>query len=684
MWRGESFDADTMRRARWVRALFACFGEKVSHMIRMHLLAVLGLVACGGLAVSHAAGQEPKKQTKPAEASNPVVQGGTGKVARTPLDLTVQEYVIAKKPSELFDDKEGMKKLIEQVKADSQRDLRELNFGDPRLARMLHGVLASIALIEADLDTAQGHYDKMRELDQIASSKPLNGVVMMAAARAMKGAGMDAAKAEPAFEADFRTKMNAMDWSVVGPQVMADRRSAELLTESFLRERLPSAYDPGWDSKTGKLDIKFVHGLIGMRASLELMVPMTPAAIRVYNELTNRNEGPLPDIWDERQISLTGQEGGSPVVVATWGFGVDASALGAGAWTNPGEQANGIDDDGDGFVDNIHGLAWDQMWNVSPDLLMSLIDVRCEPQLVHQMAGGNFDEFADLHTTPRRIVMQRYMQRLQIPQRQTLQRDMNIMMLRAQGTHAASVILAGNPYAKVQSVRLGYEDFRRPGSVPSIEASERGAQAIRAAAAAARKAGVRVVHIGWQLSLNDIVAMLEQHGVGDDERDRLRIGSPIFRPIRLAMEEVIRNYPEILFVGGVDSTRQYESNVNDAVPTQFLLPNFVVINNVNGNGLPNKFTSKVPLFTLFAKGRDVQGVVPSTTPGGEPSVMSGPNVASAQGANLAAKILALHPSLRPDQVVDLMKRGGHQLPRNKEGMLMVDPRRTLELAKQGQ
>jgi hypothetical protein len=317
MWRGESFDADTMRRARWVRALFACFGEKVSHMIRMHLLAVLGLVACGGLAVSHAAGQEPKKQTKPAEASNPVVQGGTGKVARTPLDLTVQEYVIAKKPSELFDDKEGMKKLIEQVKADSQRDLRELNFGDPRLARMLHGVLASIALIEADLDTAQGHYDKMRELDQIASSKPLNGVVMMAAARAMKGAGMDAAKAEPAFEADFRTKMNAMDWSVVGPQVMADRRSAELLTESFLRERLPSAYDPGWDSKTGKLDIKFVHGLIGMRASLELMVPMTPAAIRVYNELTNRNEGPLPDIWDERQISLTGQEGGSPVVVAS-------------------------------------------------------------------------------------------------------------------------------------------------------------------------------------------------------------------------------------------------------------------------------------------------------------------------------------------------------------------------------
>lgn len=653
-------------------------------MIRVHSLVVCGMLACVGLATTLACGQEADKQTKPQAATQPQVKGGTGKIAKSPQDLTVTEYVITKPPTALFDDADGMRQLMQQVKADSERDLRELNFGDPRLPRMLHGVLASIALLEDDLDTAQVHYDKMRELDQIASSKPLNGVVMMSAARAMKNAGMDVAKAEPVFEADFRSKMEAMDWLVVGPQVMADRRSADLLTESFLRERLPGGYDPGWDPKTGKLDLKFVHGLIGMRASLKYMVPMTPAAVRVYTDLVNRNEGPLPDIWDERQVSLTGQEGGTPVLVATWGFGVDTSALGSGLWTNPGEQANGKDDDGDGFVDNIHGIAWDQMWHPTTDLLMSLSDVRCEPQLIHKMALGNFDEVAELHTTPRRIDLQRYIQRLQMPQRQTLQRDMDLILLRAQGTHAASVILAGNPYAKLQTVRLGYEDFFRPGNVPSIEASERAAKAIRDAAAAARKAGVRVVHIGWQLSLNDIVAMLEKHGVGDSERDRLRIGSPIFRPLKDAMDDVIKLYPEILFVGGVDSTRQFESNVNDAIPTQFLQPNFIVINNVNGNGLKNKFTSPVPLFTLFAKGRDVLGTVPSLTPGGEPSVMSGPDVASAQAANLAAKILAIKPSLRPDEVIDLMKRGGHQMPRNKPGMLMIDPRRSLELARQAQ
>lgn len=659
-------------------------------MKRKNLCDVLGLFACVGLAASVASGQEskpinapalPAKQAQPVKVEPLPIKPGA-KTARTPQDLSVTEYVVTKKPSELFDDKEGMRALSQQVKADLERDLRELNFGDPRLARMVHGVLASIALLEDDLDKAQEHYDKMRDLDQNAATKPLNGVVMMSAARALQAAGMDAAKAEPVFEADFRSKMRVQDWMVVGGQVKADRGSANLLTEQFLRERLPGAFDPGWDSKTGKLDIKFVHGLIGMQASLKYMVPMTPAALRVYEELINLNEGPLPDIWDERQVTLTGQEGGSPVVVATWGFGVDASALGSSAWTNPSEQANGIDDDGDGFVDNIHGVAWDQMWNPAPDLLMPMTDVRCEPRLVHQMALGNFDEVADLHTTPRRIALQRYLQRLQIPQRRTLQRDMDLIMLRAQGTHAASVILAGNPYAKVQGVRLGYEDFLRPGAVPNLEASERGAKAIRDAAVAARKAGVRVVHIGWQLSINDIVAMLEQHGVGESDRERVSLSTPMFRPIRLAMEEVIKNYPEILFVGGADSTRQYETNVNDAVPTQFLLPNFIVINNVNGNGLVNKFTSKVPLFTLFAKGRDVQGLVPSLSPGGEPSVMSGPNVASAQGANLAAKILAINPSLRPDQVIDLMKRGGHQLPRNKPGMLMIDPRRTLELARE--
>jgi hypothetical protein len=660
-------------------------GWKVLIMKRVNVLGwvkVLGVLASVGAAVGGAApsawAQVPKKMETP--RSEPFTPGPG---LRTPQDLPVQNYIVPKKPSELFDDDAAMTTLMAQIKADAEKDLREQQFGDPRLPRMLHGVLASIALLENDLDKAQGHYDQMRELDIIASSKPLNGLVMMSAARAMLGAGMDAAKAEPAFEADFRAKMDELDWNVVGAQVTNDRKSARLLSEQFIRERLPMAFDPKWDAKTGQLGLQFAHGLVGMRASLRFMVPMTNAAIRVYDDLYTRHESPLPDIWSERQVTLTGQEGGSPVLVAAWNWGIDAAALGSQAWTNPGEQANGRDDDGDGFIDNLHGLAWTQDWKPTTQLLMPTIDARCEPALLARMSVGYFDDFGEVFLTDERFQMKKLFQRLMPAQRDALERDMRLMMLRAQGTHQASVILEGNPYAKVQGVRFGSEDFWRQAQPPTDEASSRAAQAIRDAADLARKSGARVVHIGWQLSVNDLVAMLEAHGIGEREVDRRMMASPMLRPMREALEEVMKANPEILFVGGLDSTRQGETNVNDAIPTRFTLPNFLLINNVSADGLPNKFTSKVPYVNLFAKGRDVEGALPGDIMGGMRTGMSGPHVASAQGANLAAKLIALNPSLTPAQVIELITKGGHQLPRNQPGMLMIDPRRTLELAREG-
>jgi hypothetical protein len=403
----------------------------------------------------------------------------------------------------------------------------------------------------------------------------------------------------------------------------------------------------------------------------------------VYDDLYNRYESPLPDIWTERQVTLTGQEGGSPVLVATWNWGIDAGALGSQAWTNPGEQVNGVDDDGDGFIDNMHGLAWTQDWKPTSELLMSPIDARCEPSLLARMSLGYFDDFGEVFLTDDRFQMMKLSQRLMPAPREALQRDMRLMMLRAQGTHQASVILEGNPYAKVQGVRFGSEDFWRQGLPPTEEASSRAAQAIRDAAALAKKSGVRVVHIGWQLSVNDLVAKLESHGVGRHEEDRRMMASPMLRPMREAMEEVMKANPDILFVGGLDSTRQGEENVNDAIPTRFTLPNFLLVNNVSADGLANKFTSKVPYVSLFAKGRDVEGAIPRDIAGGVRTGMSGPHVASAQAANLAAKLIALHPSLTPPQVIELVTKGGHQLPRNQEGMRMIDPRRTLELAREG-
>ncbi len=128
-------------------------------------------------------------------------------------------------------------------------------------------------------------------------------------------------------------------------------------------------------------------------ATATAAIEATPSVVRVsvdhrrYRDLDPRNEPGWPELWGMENtgqklfggVSGTGGKanididapqaqgitnGGAGVVVAVIDDGIDFSHpdLAAQAWTNPGEsgggkETNGIDDDGNGYVDDVHG--WD-------------------------------------------------------------------------------------------------------------------------------------------------------------------------------------------------------------------------------------------------------------------------------------------------------------------------------------
>ena len=75
----------------------------------------------------------------------------------------------------------------------------------------------------------------------------------------------------------------------------------------------------------------------------------------LFSDQTHLNQMRLPQAWD----TVKGMDGNPPVVIAIVDGGADwqHEDLVANVWTNPDEIAdNGIDDDNNGFIDDVHGI----------------------------------------------------------------------------------------------------------------------------------------------------------------------------------------------------------------------------------------------------------------------------------------------------------------------------------------
>ena len=63
--------------------------------------------------------------------------------------------------------------------------------------------------------------------------------------------------------------------------------------------------------------------------------------------------------WEPRLVELSVDVPAKPINIAIWDSGVDLSLYEANLWSNEAEAANGKDDDGNGFIDDLHSFGFD-------------------------------------------------------------------------------------------------------------------------------------------------------------------------------------------------------------------------------------------------------------------------------------------------------------------------------------
>ena len=599
----------------------------------------------------------------PAYADTDSGNGGERIVIERLDDLPRLAYP-AEKPLEAWlDDHEALLALARQVETDLRDRLGRFDIRDASTLRGTHNTLRTIAYLRGDFDAALRHIETIRELQEKPGDRLTSGLLLEAIIKAEQR-GTE-------FTDEYAAMLAELPWAVVHESILDLRAGLQTMGEGLYRGALRSQMQPVVD-QSGELSLGIATSLISFRYMLGTILPRRDAAVEVLTEYIEANREDKPDIWAERSVALGDRSDLTPVVVAIWDSGFDPEVFEPVGilWRNPHETRDGTDTDGNGWVDDIHGIAWDKHYRRERGDLLPLTDEEREryPESV-LLTKGFTDLQAGVDSPEAQLVRER-MSGLDPEAYQDFIESLSLFGSYVHGTHVAGIAAEGNPAIRLLNARITFGHKLIP-EEPTLELAARSARATHDAIAYFREQGVRVVNMSWGGTQAGYEYALQANGVGDDAEMRAEMARVLFGLGYRALVDAMEAAEDILFIPAAGNSDD-DVEFTQVIPSSIDLPNVLVVGAVDQAGDETGFTSHGRNVAVHANGHAVE----SWFPGGKRVAISGTSMSAPNVANLAAKLLAVDPSLTPAEVREIIISTAERTEDDRRNLM--HPRRAME------
>ena len=587
-------------------------------------------------------------------------------IVHSQADLPRLTYKVDILPSEFMTANEPFKKLVKEYKKDILDIMEKYKIEDTSTLKEYYGDLSVFALMEADYSKYRKYGEIIKNLETKPSAKLMSGIFYKAVI------ACDSARKNKTnlFRENLKSSVEKLPWESVGDEVKSLKGGYEIVNENLIIGILQSQYDPA-AKKTGIISGEIARAIIGDRISIEKMLPYKNIIVDVLQKYIDNNKVEKKNIWAERDVSFSGEKNLKTVVIGIWDTGVDPSVYGPLMFQNKKEILDGKDNDGNGYIDDINGIAYTLDNTRTTGALYPLDENQRKryPEMISQIKGLN-DIQSNIESPEAKDLKQK-MSNLKPVEVSSFIEELNLYGTYAHGTHVAGIASAGNPAARILIVRETY-DYKIIPTPPNKTDAERWAKDCMDNISYFKEHGVRVVNMSWGGTQKDFESALEANGIGENSEERAKLANEIFNITYEGISNAIKSAPEILFVAAAGNSNNNVEFVKD-YPASLGLPNIIVAGAVDQAGDFTGFTSTGRSVDVYSDGFEVESYVPD----GLRMKLSGTSMSAPAVVNLAAKLIALDPSLTPDKVKDLIKKGSDLSSDGKR--LLINPKRTIGL-----
>jgi subtilisin family serine protease len=583
-------------------------------------------------------------------------------------------------PDELAATPEAFAPLAAAVRAHVEGVLRDYDIEDRTTLKNLHITLAHLDLLDGRDDEVLEHVNAARQLEEKTEERLLgitfySGAIAWARRDAGRGSGEFFLHSLRGYINQY---LNGLRWEDVREAIARDRALLDLTTEHTIPSWLRTRSEPDAVPADGTVSLHVADRVIFERVLLTLILPVKNEFMQAFESLADAHQsedrvatGPV-DIWRSRTVTLKDDSTLRPVVVAIWDSGVDTSAFSGQLYVNKRERLNGQDNDGNGFVSDVNGIGFRYDGERTPELCYP-IDREDQALLEKERTSAQrkADFFSGIDSPEARAYKQGIAEGGgDAPRADDAEKRITS---HTHGTEVADIAVAGNPAARLLIVRQSFRDDRGESPLMDVAGWRRFALNALSIVGYCKAHGVRVVNMSWSLSPPSTASASTASGSRVMEQEEgMRFARECFGIIKRGLTLAIQSAPEILFVAAAGNANE-DATFSEGIPPSLELPNLLTVGAVDPAGHATEFTSFGKTVVLYANGKSIEARIP----GGERMTVSGTSLAAPQVTNLAAKLLAIDPSLKVADVIDLIQKGASPSP---DGTIsLINPKRSVVL-----